>query len=176
MNKVLMSLAAVPFLGGTAVAGQPLTNQQMDRATAGFTAVSQADAQGLVGESGIVLTTTATLAEVVPFATATLGEASSTLFGSVSASQSSTVTSASTSATNPGLTDDGGAADGSSVAVGTNLAIQGDPPASSGTSVTTSGSAVGNMVVNSSYNQTFHDAGGVTFQPGTFVSGSRVGF
>ena len=80
MNKLLMGWVALSFLGGTAVAGQPLTNQQMDRVTAGFTAVSQADAEGLAGKSGIVLTTTATLAEVVPFATATLGEASSTLF------------------------------------------------------------------------------------------------
>jgi hypothetical protein len=76
----------------------------------------------------------------------------------------------------PGLTDDVGATDGTATAVGTNLAVQGDPPASSTTSVTTGGSAVGNQVVNSTYNQTFHDAGGVTFQAGwTFVSGSWVG-
>jgi hypothetical protein len=76
----------------------------------------------------------------------------------------------------PGLTDDAGAADGSATAVGTNLAVQGDPPASSGTSVTTGGSAVGNLVVNSTYNQTFHGAGGVTFQAGwTFVYGAWVG-
>jgi hypothetical protein len=159
MNKLLMGWVALSFLGGTAVAGQPLTNQQMDRVTAGFTAVSQADAEGLAGKSGIVLTTTATLAEVVPFATATLGEASSTLFESVSASQSLTVTSPSTSAAIPGLTDDAGAADGSSVAVGTNFAVQGAPPASSGTSAVTGGSAAGNMVVNSTYNQTFQQPG-----------------
>jgi hypothetical protein len=76
----------------------------------------------------------------------------------------------------PGLTDDAGAADGSSVALGTNLAVRGEPPASSGTSVATSGNAAGNMVVNSTYNQTFHEAGGVTFQAGwTFVSGAWVG-
>ena len=40
----------------------------------------------------------------------------------------------------PGLTDDTGAADGAATAVGTNLAVQGEPPASSGTSVTTAGS------------------------------------
>ena len=45
-----------------------------------------------------------------------------------------------------------------------------------GTSVTTSGNAAGNMVVNSTYNQTVHGAGGVTFQAGwTFVSGAWVG-
>jgi hypothetical protein len=76
----------------------------------------------------------------------------------------------------PGLTDDAGAADGAVTAVGTNLALQGEPPTSSSTSVTTGGSAVGNLVVNSTYNQTLHGAGGVTFQAGwTFVSGSWVG-
>jgi hypothetical protein len=93
MKKVLMGMAALPFLAGAAVAGQPLTNQQMDRVTAGFTSIAVADAEGLVGESGIVLTTTATLSEVAPFATAKLGETTSTLIKSISAAQSSTVTS-----------------------------------------------------------------------------------
>jgi hypothetical protein len=93
MKKVLMGMAALPFLAGAAAAGQPLTNQQMDRVTAGFTSIAVADAEGLVGESGIVLTTTATLSEVAPFATAKLGETSSTLIKSISAAQSSTVTS-----------------------------------------------------------------------------------
>ena len=93
MKKVLMGMAALPFLAGAAAAGQPLTNQQMDRVTAGFTSVAIADAEGLVGESGIVLTTTATLSEVAPYATATLGEAHSTLIKSIAAAQSSTVTS-----------------------------------------------------------------------------------
>lgn len=76
----------------------------------------------------------------------------------------------------PGLTDDAGAADGAVTAVGTNLAANGEPSAASGTSVTTGGSAVGNLVVNSTYNQTVHGAGGVTFQAGwTFVSGAWVG-
>jgi hypothetical protein len=76
----------------------------------------------------------------------------------------------------PGLTNDAGAADGTATAVGTNLAAQGDPPASSGTSVTTGGSAAGNLVVTSTYNQTFHGAGGATFQAGwTFVYGAWVG-
>jgi hypothetical protein len=101
MNKVLLGLAALPFLSGVAAAGQPLTNQQMDRVTAGFTSAAIADAEGLVGESGIVLTTTATLSEVAPFATATLGEASSTLYKSISAAQSSTVTSTYTPASIP---------------------------------------------------------------------------
>lgn len=76
----------------------------------------------------------------------------------------------------PGLTDDAGASDGTATAVGTNLAVQGAPPASSGTSVTTGGSAAGNLVVNATYNNTVHGAGGVTFQSGyTFVYGAWVG-
>jgi hypothetical protein len=103
MKKVLMGLAALPFLAGVAAAGQPLTDRQMDRVTAGFTATSIADAEGLVGESGIVLTTTASLSQVLPFATAKMGETSSTLFKSLAAAQSSTVTSTFTPAAIPGL-------------------------------------------------------------------------
>jgi len=103
MKKVLMGLAALPFLAGGAVAGQPLTDRQMDRVTAGYTATSIADAQGVVGESGVLLTTTATLAEVQPFATAKAGEITTTLFKSVAAAQSSSVTSTITPAPIPGL-------------------------------------------------------------------------
>ena len=52
MKKVLMGLTALPFLAGVAAAGQQLTDQQLDRVTAGFTATSIADAEGIVGESG----------------------------------------------------------------------------------------------------------------------------
>ena len=38
MKKVIMAVAALPFLTGVATAGQPLTDQQLDRVTAGFTA------------------------------------------------------------------------------------------------------------------------------------------
>jgi len=93
MKGLLLGVVMLPFVAGIAVAGQPLTNQQMDRVTAGFTALSIADAEGLVGESGIVLTTTASLSQVSPLASATLGETSSTLYKSLSAAQSSTVTS-----------------------------------------------------------------------------------
>ena len=93
MKKLLMAVAALLFSTGVAAAGQLLTDRQMDGVTAGFSSLANADAEGLVGESGIVLTTTATLSEVAPFATAKLGEASSTLYKSVSAAQSSTVTS-----------------------------------------------------------------------------------
>ena len=103
MKKVFLGLAALPFMAGVAMASQPLTSQQMDRVKAGFDATAIADAEGLVGESGIVLTTTATLAQVLPFATATLGETSSTLYKSVAAAQSSTVTSTYSPAAVPGL-------------------------------------------------------------------------
>jgi hypothetical protein len=35
MNKTLLGLAVLPFVAGTAMAAQPLTNQQMDTVTAG---------------------------------------------------------------------------------------------------------------------------------------------
>lgn len=102
MKKMLMGLAALPFLAGVAVAGQPLTDQQLDRVTAGFTSISVADAEGLVGESGAVLTTTATVAQVAPYATARLGEVSSTIYKSLAAAQSSTITSTYSPAPIPG--------------------------------------------------------------------------
>jgi hypothetical protein len=111
MKKVLMGLAALPFLASAAVAMQPLTNQQLDRVTAGFNAVSVADAEGLAGESGVVLTTTATLSEVTPIAKVTPtivvngvsvpGEASSVLWKSLAASSASTYTSVSVPAALP---------------------------------------------------------------------------
>jgi hypothetical protein len=35
MKKTLMGMAILPFLAGTALAGQPLTDNQMDKVTAG---------------------------------------------------------------------------------------------------------------------------------------------
>jgi hypothetical protein len=93
MKKLVIALAALPFMAGAAAAGQPLNDNQMDKVTAGFTALSIADAEGLVGESGIVLTTTASLSQVSPIARATMGETTSTLYKSVAAATSSTVTS-----------------------------------------------------------------------------------
>jgi len=103
MKNVLMALAALPFMAGAAFAGQALNDRQMDQVTAGFTALSIADAEGLVGESGAVLVTTASLSQVLPFATATLGETRSTLFKSVAAAQSSTVTTTYNPLPIPGL-------------------------------------------------------------------------
>ena len=98
MKRILIGMAALPFLFGVAAAGQPLTGQQMDRVTAGFAAISIADAEGLAGESGIVFTATGSLSQVLPLATAHLvvngvpSEAGSTLYKSLAASQSSTIT------------------------------------------------------------------------------------
>jgi hypothetical protein len=92
MKKLLIALAALPFMAGAAAAGQPLNDRQMDSVTAGYTALAFSDAQGLAGESGIVTTYTATLSLVTPYATATFGEARGTLYKAVSAAQSSTVT------------------------------------------------------------------------------------
>jgi hypothetical protein len=102
MKKVLMGLAILPFLAGVAVAGQPLNDRQMDQVTAGFLGIGLAEAEGLVGESGIVVTTTATLGQVANIATATMGEASSRLWKSISAAQSSTITSTYNPAPIPG--------------------------------------------------------------------------
>ena len=38
MRKVLLALAAATIMAGAAVAGEPLTDQQMDKVAAGFTA------------------------------------------------------------------------------------------------------------------------------------------
>jgi hypothetical protein len=37
MNKTLMGLVVLPFLAGTALAGEALTDKQMDKVTAGHT-------------------------------------------------------------------------------------------------------------------------------------------
>ena len=37
MNKFTLGLAVLPFLGGPALAAQPLSDKQMDTVTAGFT-------------------------------------------------------------------------------------------------------------------------------------------
>ena len=103
MKSLVIALAALPFMAGAASAATPLSNDQMDGVTAGFSAISVADAEGLVGESGIVLTNTASLSQVNIAGFATMGETASVLFKSLSAAQSSTVTSTYTPAPIPGL-------------------------------------------------------------------------
>jgi len=100
MKKLLIALAALPFMAGVASASQPqpLSDKQMDQVTAGFFSTAIADAEGIVGRAGTLLTTTATLSQVLPYAAAqptvggVLSEFTSTLFKSIAASQSSSVT------------------------------------------------------------------------------------
>ena len=47
MKKFVIGLAALPFMAGIALAGDLLSNQQMDQVTAGFSSLSFADAQAL---------------------------------------------------------------------------------------------------------------------------------
>lgn len=106
MNKVLLGLAALPFVAGAAFAAQPLSDQQMDVVTAGFDALSTAESQALgkivatqtstVALVAVVTTTTGSgTAAVTRPVTATFGETTLTLFKSVSAATSlSTATNA----------------------------------------------------------------------------------
>jgi hypothetical protein len=65
---------------------------------------------------------------------------------------------------------------GTASAMGSNLAFPGQGPPSSATSVTTGGSADGNLVLGWTFNRTVTGAGGVTAQVGwTIVYGAWVG-
>jgi len=61
MNKLLIGLATVPLMSSVAFAAQPLTNNQMDKVTAGFTAFSTSLAESY---GGVTASATANLAEV----------------------------------------------------------------------------------------------------------------
>jgi len=138
------TLIITPFL---ARAGSPkeLTNDQLDRVTAGAIAVNSSAGSQASG----VLNLTATGGNSLV--------TSSPLFA-------------------PELSSSAGAADGTALAVGSNLAVQGMPPPSSSTSVTTGGTADGNLAINSSFNHTTQGIGGVTFQAGwTFAYGTWMG-
>jgi len=125
-----------------------LTDQMLDRVTAGGAiVVTSADAQAL----GVLSLTNAT--------------GNSLVVGGPSPYPGQ-----------PGLAPSMGAAEGTAVAVGTNLAFQNQPPPSSATSVITNGAADGNLVIKSTINHTTTGAGGVTFQAGwTVVYGAWVG-
>jgi hypothetical protein len=147
-----ISLAAADLLlWGTAgaLAHSPvvLTNAQLDRVTAGAFVAGASDAQS----AGVFALSTTTGSSFV-------------------------VQDASPYPGNPGLGPTSGVVEGTALAVGTNLGLQGEPSPSSNTAVITGGSAQGNLVINSTINQTVHGAGGVTFQAGwTFVYGAWVG-
>jgi len=143
--------ACLLFYGmASATAGGPttLTDQQLDRVTAGGAiVVAITDAQAA---GALTLTSTTANSVIFPSPSPYPGQ--------------------------PGLAPTGAAADGTSLAVGTNLGLQGEPPPSSTTAVSTAGAASGNLVVNTTINHTVTGAGGVTFQAGwTFVYGAWVG-
>jgi hypothetical protein len=89
--KYLVIALAWPLMGGAAFAAQPLSDPQLDSVAGGFAAVSIADAEGLVGESGILYNAAASLSQVSPYASATFGETTLSLMKSVAAAQSSSV-------------------------------------------------------------------------------------
>jgi hypothetical protein len=111
MNKVLIGLAAMPLLAGTAFAAQPLSDHQMDAVTAGFAAFSTADAQAL---GKIVATLSATVANTdvvlspagTPV-TVSFGETTLTLIKSVSGAQSASSASNTLPTTSIGLSSFG---------------------------------------------------------------------
>jgi len=94
MRKVLLALGLAPLMASTAMAAQPLTDNQMDGVTAGFAAFSTADAQAL---GKIVASVTATVAQVSVVTTSsgdpvtagiTGGSVTLTLYKSISGAQS----------------------------------------------------------------------------------------
>jgi len=77
---------------------------------------------------------------------------------------------------NPGLGANGGAAEGTAVAVGSNVTVPNQPPPTQSTAVQTGGGTTGNMVVNHTFNYTAQGVGGVQAQVGwTFVYGAWIG-
>jgi hypothetical protein len=100
MKKLAIGFAAAPLLAGVALAAQPLSDEQMDRVTAGYnggSALSTADGQAL---GKIVATATATAATVTVVTdptgapiTATFGE--TTLYPIKSVSTAEAASSAS---------------------------------------------------------------------------------
>jgi hypothetical protein len=137
------------FGSAVALAHSPLTDGQLDRVTAGAAGVTgSADAQA-VGALSIAGT----------------------------GSNSFLVSSASPYPGQPDLSSSAGVVTSTAVGMGNNLDLQGQPPASSATNVTTAGTANGNLVVNYTRNFTVIGGGGVTAQFGiTVVYGAWVGF
>ena len=92
MRKFLLALGVAPLMAGTAMAAQPLTDNQMDGVTAGFAAFSTADSQAL-GKIVASVTSTVAQASVVTDGSgdpviATYGSTTLTLFKSISGAQS----------------------------------------------------------------------------------------
>jgi len=112
MRKFLLALGVAPLMAGTAMAAQPLTDNQMDGVTAGFASFSTADAQAL---GKIVASVTATVAQVAVVTTssghpvtATYGETTLTLFKSIAGAQSASSATNSLPTLSIGLSPNGG--------------------------------------------------------------------
>ena len=152
MRGLALSIAAFGVFASAstgAVAGNVavLTDQQLDRVSAGASTGAVTDAQAT---GALVLTSTT--------------------------ANSLVVSEPSPFAGNPDLGPSGAVSDGTATAVGTNVGLPNEPPPSRSTSVQTGGTASGNQVISSTINQTVNGAGGVTFQAGwTFVYGAWVG-
>jgi len=146
--KNLAIAAILTFAAAPAFANGPtkLSNQQLDRVSAG----------------GAVVTS-----NTGAFATGALALTEATTH---------TVVGGSTPIQNqPGLATVIGVSDGTATAVGANLGVSGPSP-TSGTSVNTAGAADGTTMLNFTTNQTLQGAGGVVFQAGwTVVYGSYTG-
>lgn len=154
IRTTVLGLAAAGTLLASAASAQAdgpmvLTSRQLDRITAGaVTVFSSADASA----AGALALVQGTGTSVVSPGTPVNGQ--------------------------PGFEQSGiGASDGVAVAQGTNGVLLNNPPPTSSTSVTTGGTATGNLVITSTFNQTVHGAGGVTAQVGwTVAFGTVVGF
>jgi len=112
MRKFLLALGVAPLMASTAMAAQPLTDNQMDGVTAGFASFSTADAQAL---GKIVASVTATVAQVAVVTTssghpvtATYGETTLTLFKSIAGAQSASSATNSLPTLSIGLSPNGG--------------------------------------------------------------------
>ena len=107
MKKFVLGLVALPFVANFASAAQPLTNDQMDTVTAGFSSLSYADAQAL---GKIVASATATLSQVNIVTnnsggavSATYGTTTLNLIKSIAASQSASTATNTLPTTSLGL-------------------------------------------------------------------------
>ncbi len=147
--SVIVGALAV-IVPAEAWAGNPveLTDGQLDRVTAGLATVL--GVAGAQATGALVITQTGT---------SSLGVGGGAPFPD-----------------QPVLQDDAAATVASAVAQGTNANTPGLPPPTSSTSVTTQGSAVGNLVIGYTFNTTVHGAGNVTAQLGyTVVFGMWAG-
>jgi len=121
VRKVLLALGVAPLMAGTAMAAQPLTDNQMDGVTAGFAAFSTADAQAL---GKIVASVTSTVAQVSVVTnssgdpmTAGIqgGSVTLTLYKSISGAQSASSATNSLPTISIGLSPNGGTSTSSGI-------------------------------------------------------------